>query len=246
MRPSRKTIPLKDSELAVQVTDDQSRTLIFPGTSVSYHSGSGARSETEHVYLRNSGVADRLRNGQPTSVLEIGLGTGMGMLLTLDLAQANNSALEYTAVENCWLEAELLRELQLDQLISQPPLVDRYLQWREEVGSTNLGGEYRWDPGDRQTITVANHDARDWVVNDSNIYEAIFFDPFAPDTNPELWQASFLTELRRRLRDDGRLVTYSVGRAVRDAFTTAGFNVARVPGPPGGKREVMIATNRGE
>ena len=242
MRPSRKTIPLKDSELAVQVTDDQSRTLIFPGTNVSYHSGSGARSETQHVYLENSGVADRLRSGQPTSVLEIGLGTGMGMLLTLDLAQANDSALNYTAVENCWLAADLLSELQLERLVSQPALVERYLQWREEIGDPSLGREYRWHPTERQTISVAHQDALDWVQNDGGLYDAIFFDPFAPDTNPKVWQASFLTKLRRLLRNDGRLVTYSVGRAVRDAFHIAGFDVARVPGPPGGKREVMIAT----
>jgi tRNA U34 5-methylaminomethyl-2-thiouridine-forming methyltransferase MnmC len=242
MQPSRKIIPIENHDLAVQVTDDQSRTLIVRGSQVAYHSGSGACSETRHVYLNNSGVADRLASGQATSVLEIGLGTGMGMLLTLDTSQTSGTPLSYTAIEYRWLDAELLRTLKLTELLEDPSIVERYLRWRESIGQPRLGEQYRWQAGPTQCVVVEHRDALDWVATARSTYDAIYFDPFAPDTNPHLWTTGFLAKMRGLLHDDGRLVTYCVSRAVRDAFTSAGFGVARVPGPTGGKREVMIAT----
>ena len=77
----RTLIEIPGSFHVVQITDDDSRTLIDPVGEVAFHSGSGALAETRHVYLKNSGVSARLACGKNTSVLEIGLGTGLGMLL---------------------------------------------------------------------------------------------------------------------------------------------------------------------
>lgn len=243
MQPSRKIIPIENLDLAVQITDDQSRTLIFPDSDVAYHSRSGASTETRHVYLNNSGVADRLSARRPTSVLEIGLGIGMGMLLTLDRALADAAPLQYTAVESRLLGVEVLRRLNLAELVADHSLVERFLAWRDELGEPPLGGHYRWDPTDQHHVVVAHQDALDWTPLESG-YDAIYFDPFAPDTNSRLWTPEFLSKMRRLLAADGRLVTYCVSRAVRDAFAAAGFSVDRVRGPVGGKREVLVATIR--
>ncbi len=115
MRHPRTTIPIEGHDLVVQFTDDRSRTLVKPKTNVAYHSASGAAAETRHVYLANSGVADRMASGIATSVLEVGLGTGLGLLLTLDAALAGGVRLDYTAVENEWLGIDVLSQLELRQ-----------------------------------------------------------------------------------------------------------------------------------
>jgi tRNA U34 5-methylaminomethyl-2-thiouridine-forming methyltransferase MnmC len=240
----RLTQPIAGSHLLVQVTDDHSRTLIDPVRQVAYHSASGAIAETRHVYLENSGVRGRLQAGAATRVLEIGLGTGMGLLLTLDAALAARAALTYTALEQDWLAAGVLRPLQLEQGLADGELADEFLRWRESLGPSAASGLHRWQAGPRQQVIVHHQDALQWQAADGECFDAIYFDPFAPQADAELWHPPFLARLRNWLSDDGRLVTYCVSRVIREAFTSVGFHVTRVPGPPAGKREVMIAYPR--
>ncbi len=237
-------MPIPGHELAVQITDDQSRTLVNAATDVAYHSASGAITETRHVYLGNSGVADRLLSGTATSVLEIGLGTGMGLLLTLDAAFSGGTPLDYTAIENDWLGTDALSRLELDAQLNDPSIATRFLYWRESLGEHVPFGTHHWQPGPDQRVTVCHQNARLWAVDAIRTYDAIYFDPFAPNVNGELWQTDFLARMHSLLSHDGCLVTYCVSRQVRDDFASVGFDVERVRGPEGGKREVMVATKR--
>jgi tRNA U34 5-methylaminomethyl-2-thiouridine-forming methyltransferase MnmC len=242
MPPPRKTFAVGHDNLIVQITDDDSRTLIDTKANVAYHSASGALAETRHVYLSNSGVADRLSSEIPTSVLEIGLGTGMGMLLTLDAALASKTSLDYTAIEYQWPNADVLRQLNLGDHMGDPSIVARFLDWRQLLGRAAPTGIYQWQGGPDQTVTIHHTDALTWEAGTTSVYDAIYFDPFAPDANPELWNPRFLSRMYGLLDDAGRLVTYCVNRQVREDFASVGFRVRRVRGPQGGKREVLIAT----
>lgn len=242
--PQRKQISIDSHLLSIQITDDGSRTLIDADSGVAFHSAAGAASETQHVYLLNSGIADRLADGEPSSVLEIGLGTGLAMLMTLDSAIASGTPLRYTAIESELLNVDLLGRLHLDRQLSHTDLVDQFLSWRKKLGPIVSAGVHRWQPTKQQSVTIHHGDARAWVgeTKERDVYDAIFFDPFAPDTNPELWNVEFLREMYRMLKPGRRLVTYCVNRVVRDSMGNAGFAIRRVPGPPGGKREVLVAT----
>jgi tRNA U34 5-methylaminomethyl-2-thiouridine-forming methyltransferase MnmC len=243
---SRHTIPVPGQPWIVQITDDHSRTLIDPSTQVAFHSASGAASETRHVYLHNSSVASRLAAGQATSVLEIGLGTGMGLLMSVDAAIAAGVNLRYVAVESAWLPSDVLEQLNLSDWVQEKSVVKEFLNWRRSLGDRVSPGLYCRQVGSDQHVTVHVTDAVEYVNSASSDceFDAIYFDPFAPAVNPELWQPDFLTVLGRLLSPRGRLVTYCVSRAVREAFTEAGFQVERVRGPVGGKREVLIATRK--
>ncbi|MFN9549968.1 MAG: MnmC family methyltransferase, partial [Pirellulaceae bacterium] len=58
----------------------------------------------------------------------------------------------------------------------------------------------------------------------------------------ELWEERFLRNLVDQIAEDGVLVTYCVNRKIRDCMGQVGLRVERLPGPPGGKREVLRAT----
>ncbi|MFW6371743.1 MAG: MnmC family methyltransferase, partial [Bacteroidota bacterium] len=47
------------------------------------------------------------------------------------------------------------------------------------------------------------------------------------------------------LRDKGILVTYSCKGSVRRLLQSIGFLVSRIPGPPGGKKEMIRAEKTG-
>lgn len=237
-------------DLVIQVTDDGSRTLMDHNQGVAFHSAAGARTETQHVYLDNSGVSDRIRQGLETRVLEIGLGTALGMLMTVDLAITAECGLQYHAWESDLLDADILESLNLGQSLQQAWLVDSFISWRRGIGIDTLPGEYRWEvpssssnaSNDEVVVTLS---VGDWLKSDAateRLADAIYYDPFAPSANPELWQVAHLKRVRRLLSPHGRLTTYCVSREVRDNFTEAGFCVTKVRGPKGGKREVLIAT----
>ena len=74
------------------------------------------------------------------------------------------------------------------------------------------------------------------------LYDIVYFDAFAPEKQPEMWEQSLFDTLYKVLNDGGILTTYCAKGVVRRMLQTAGFTVERLPGPPGGKREILRAT----
>ena len=71
-------------------TADGLDTLYSARYGQTYHSRHGAGTEARHVFLDGSGVADRLADGLPTRVLEVGFGTGLNFFLTAQQATAKD------------------------------------------------------------------------------------------------------------------------------------------------------------
>lgn len=72
-------------------------------------------------------------------------------------------------------------------------------------------------------------------------FDVIYFDAFAPEKQPEMWSQELFDRLYVLLGDDGILTTYCAKGIVRRMLQSAGFIVERLPGPPGGKREILRA-----
>ena len=78
-------------------TADGSATLFVPALNEHYHSQHGARQESAHVFIE-AGLRPLLAAaaaGRPLRLLEIGLGTGLNALLTLEAAEAAGAPLAY-------------------------------------------------------------------------------------------------------------------------------------------------------
>lgn len=78
----------------------------------------------------------------------------------------------------------------------------------------------------------------------SSRFDAVYFDPFSPETNPQLWTPLVYQQANRLLKDSGRLVSYCVKGSVRRDLASVGFEVSKVPGPLKGKREVLCAVKQ--
>ena len=77
-------------------------------------------------------------------------------------------------------------------------------------------------------------------IEDKDQYDLIYFDAFGARVQPELWTESIFQLMFDALRQEGTLVTYSAKGSVRRAMLAVGFQVERLPGPPG-KREMLRA-----
>ena len=72
-------------------------------------------------------------------------------------------------------------------------------------------------------------------------FDVVYFDAFAPDKQPAMWTEERFAALFAALSPGGILATYCAKGEVRRRLQRAGFCVERLPGPPGGKREILRA-----
>ena len=71
-------------------------------------------------------------------------------------------------------------------------------------------------------------------------FNVIFFDAFSPDVQPELWSTEVFQKIADASENGAVLTTYSCKGIVKRALKTAGFEIEKLPGPPG-KREILRA-----
>lgn len=63
-------------------------------------------------------------------------------------------------------------------------------------------------------------------------FDLIYFDAFAPETQPELWTVEMFELMAKVLVKDGVLTTYCAKGYVKRNLRSAGFIVEALPGPP--------------
>lgn len=246
-RPARVHLPSPEPDWLIEITDDGSRTLFRSDRQVSYHSGCGAAAECDHVYFANGGCGDDLNGDWPATIFEIGFGTGLAMLRTMDRFADADRSLRYISAELAPLRPETLSRLELGHAMRHPELATRFLDWYPTAADEFCQTRPRtltWEPSPNRRLELILGDVRDWIEQAEWVADTVYFDPFDPKTNPELWEPDFLRKVVRRMREGGRLVTYCVASEIRRRMETFGLEVRRVPGPTHGKREVMIATLR--
>lgn len=227
--------------LDAERTADGSMTLQSKRFGQAYHSRHGARTESLHVFLRCG--LDHRRVSLPINggirILEMGFGTGLNALLTLaswrNLPAGRRGPLTYIALEPHPVPQHNIAGLRLDQdaevdaqdaeAVHARPNAHRHdVQWSNEARFTRLREEW-------QAFAQGSHAP----------FDLIFYDAFAPDSQPELWTEERFHEAHKMLAPGGVLVTYCAKGDVRRAMMAAGLTVEKLPGPPG-KREMLRAT----
>ncbi len=210
----------------IEKTEDGSATLFVPELDEHYHSTKGAHTESQHIFIDMGLKASK---AEVPCVLEVGFGTGLNALLTLEEADKGQRKVEYISLERyplTWQEIEPLN-------YSNNPLF-------EKMHST---------PWEERTI-ISPYFALKKVEADANVciaqlepesIDVVYFDAFAPEKQPEMWNSAIFEQLYAAMRIDGILTTYCAKGVVRRMLQAAGFMVERLPGPPGGKREILRA-----
>lgn len=231
-------------------TRDGSCTLYSARYAQAYGSQHGALTEAQEVFLAPSGVAARLASGEVVRVLEVGFGTGLNFFVTARAALAAPGAqLHYTALERDLLSAAEVAALGYGELLGEGDLLAAYSSWR--AGLTSAAGVQRFlFPARAARVTLELHlgDAAALAATGAlprGPFRAVYQDAFSPEANPELWTPDFLEALTSALEPGGTLTSYCVKGVVRRRLAALGLTVSRRPGPPGGKREVLLARRWG-
>lgn len=220
--------------ISLQLTADGSYTLSRGDKRETYHSQNGAVTESNEVFLRNSGVQHRLQRRQTTHVLEIGFGSGLNFLLTALCARHNSCSLSYTGFEVCLPPIDLIRQLLTRNTRGSEQEIKRVIELCG-LDTTPVPKSINSEC----TLSLQQSDALSAELPQSG-FHSVYLDAFSQNEAPDFWKVPFLKKLHASLRPGGTLASYSVNRPFRDSLTEAGFEWSKLPGPAG-KREVIVA-----
>lgn len=215
-------------------TKDGSRTIHIPEMDEHYHSVFGARTESEHIFIKNA-LERRLIEpfGESIQLLEIGFGTGLNAWLTLmhHLTSPISYQIKYITYELYPIEENIISQLFQDYLTK-----DEW-QWMKQLHDADWGKEVEITDG--FTLLKVNADLSNTSLPMGN--DIIYMDAFAPEKTPSLWSTTFLQKIFDSTSHGGWLSTYCAKGVVRRTLQSIGFEVYRTPGPPKGKREILTA-----
>ncbi|KZL17289.1 tRNA 5-methylaminomethyl-2-thiouridine biosynthesis bifunctional protein MnmC [Pseudovibrio axinellae] len=201
-----------------------------------YYSKAGGLGEARYVFLQGNRLPDRLKGTGSFHIAELGFGTGLNFLVTLELLlslpEAERAKLTYVSFELYPMEVA-----EIEKALSQWPelksLTDKLLAvWNPQPG---------WNPitidGVRLLLGVG--DAREMLPTLSIPIDAWFLDGFNPARNPELWERELMLAIGEKTTVGGTFGTYTAAGWVRRNLQTAGFDVERIKGY-GTKRQMMV------
>ncbi|RXK83559.1 tRNA (5-methylaminomethyl-2-thiouridine)(34)-methyltransferase MnmD [Filimonas effusa] len=221
-----------------QITRDGSHTISIPSLDVTFHSVYGAIQESMWVFiisgwkywLQQPQVAEAPE--QAVRILEMGFGTGLNALLTLQQARLTEQPVFYQSVEQYPLTAEEADGLNYADQLNDASLAP-YLEqlhssaWNEDLSLTPY-------------FTLHKSHAALQDLQTDHRFHIIYYDAFAPRAQPELWTEEIFSQLIGYLEPSGILLTYCSKSIVRKAMQAAGFTVEKIQGPPH-KREMLRA-----
>ena len=194
----------------------------------------GPSVEADRLYVAQSRLRDRLAGSGPRLVLfDVGLGAGSNALAAL--AAAEGAPAGGRGLEIVSFEADP-RALAL--AASDEGAARLGLSAPARAAARDLLARERHESA-RTVWRLVLGDLRENLPREEARADVVFWDPFSPKANPELWTLAAFAALRSRCGDGATLFTYSTATATRSALLLAGFFVGA--GDPSGPKEETTA-----
>ncbi len=216
--------------MELRLTADGSNTVVSDIFSETYHSVNGAVTESMHVFI-DAGL--KVCTKKRIRIFEVGFGTGLNALLTSIEAEKHNLHIEYHSVELYPIPLEIVENLRYHDFLSS------------DIQMFKTMHEAPWDalaqisPNFQLKKIAANL----LDINFTDFFDVVFFDAFSPGIQPELWTGDIFAKFYNHMFPGGIITTYCAKGEVRRNMKTSGFEVERLPGPPG-KREMLRAKKK--
>lgn len=219
-------------ERKIIVTADGSHSISIPEMNVTYHSIHGAIQESIHVFIK-AGLIKVLE--QPSvqddlKILDIGFGTGLNALLTLIAIEETDVTVHYETIEPFPLDNDIVKKLNYCEILQRSDLQTKFELMHSSEDEIEITDRFIFKRSNTQLKKFRTHELKN----------LIYFDMFDPKAQADLWTKEIFEKMFSMIAPEGILVTYSSKGEVRRAMRSAGFQVEKIPGPPG-KKEIVRA-----
>jgi tRNA U34 5-methylaminomethyl-2-thiouridine-forming methyltransferase MnmC len=190
--------------------------------------------ESQHVFIKN-GLDFFIEQNTPDeiNILEVGFGTGLNALLTARQIQDSKIKVHYTSLEAFPISIEIADQLSYYNDVLFPHSKQLFMSlhesgWNEPVSIlANFTLEKR-----KMTLQESSFRPSD--------FDLVFFDAFAPNKQPEMWEVGILEKVVQAMKPKGVFVTYCAKGQVKRDLKSFGMKIETLSGPPG-KREMVRA-----
>jgi queuine tRNA-ribosyltransferase len=192
------------------------------------HPGVGPLVEAELLYVRQSGLAERLRAGAGASVVVFDVGLGAG----------SNARAAWAASEAAPAGAARLQLVSFERDLGALELALEHGAAFGLEGAVGEAARALLSVGHHQTArtswrlvrgelldALAQEATRAGGGDRGDLADIIYWDPFSPRNNPTLWTVAAFAAVRRLAGPRATLFTYSASTATRVALLLAGWAV---------------------
>lgn len=211
----------------VRIADDGLATLYSVEFNQHYHSVRGVGDEAETVYL-GLGFRKKATEINPIAIFEMGFGTGFNVLMTALEAQKLGLEVYYTSIEAFPISQADITLLNYDAKFDTTLF--------RKIHQATWGEFVEICP--KFYLKKINSTLQNLVIDST--FDVIYYDAFAPSSQPELWTEEVFRKLYQMTNEGGILTTYCSKTVVRRALEAVGYRVEKHPGPRG-KRDVIRA-----
>ncbi|PIE50185.1 MAG: peptidase [Flavobacteriales bacterium] len=217
----------------IKTTKDGSKTLYINDLNESYHSQHGAIQEAKHVFIKNG--LNQV-NKYEINILELGLGTGLNVLVTIDDIMKNNKnqVIHYFGIEKYPIAKSEMEALDYPKLFENEKLKKIYTQ----IHQTEWGKSIEIHPN--FFLHKIKGDFYEMDTFNLPPIDLVYFDCFGARVQPDLWEKALFEKVNHKMANESLLTTYSAKGSVRRILQDLGFEVEKKQGPPG-KREMINA-----
>lgn len=210
---------------AINPTDDGSDTLLHPIVGEAYHSTQGAVGEAMHVFIGNGLHECELQN---IRILEVGFGSGLNAWLTLSECRNTNISVDYLALELYPIEVTTAEKLNYSD---DPLFLTLHTATWDEF--CEVIPQFRLKKIEADLVDVKF----------DTTFDLVYFDAFAPQSQPELWSEQVFANIFAHMNRGAALVTYCCKGDVKRALRSVGFEVKRLKGALGKRHMIRAIKN---
>ncbi|MCB9033171.1 MAG: tRNA (5-methylaminomethyl-2-thiouridine)(34)-methyltransferase MnmD [Chitinophagales bacterium] len=213
-------------------TLEGSHSLFIADLDEQYHSKYGAIQESQHVFI-NAGLKYQAEQFNEINILEVGFGTGLNALLTLQYAIENQLKINYYTIEPFPLAEEITTQLNYPNYLEEFKTAKNYFQELHTVS---------WNENHsiHQNFNFTKYQTTLQAIQLAQQFHLCYYDAFAPSAQPELWTTAIFQKIYDNLLPNAVLVTYCAKGQVKRNFKSIGFQLEALSGPKG-KREMVRA-----
>lgn len=215
-------------------TDDGSNSLYSEEFNDCYHSKNGAVNEAKHIYIQNG--LQNLPFKKKINILDVGFGTGLNALCTMNELKDSKVKVNYIGIEPFPIDMSILKQLNFAEFFdfSDFDEIYNYIHTKPKNNPHYLTENF--------ILNIIEAKIQDVHFQDL-VFDLVYFDPFKPASQPELWSELIFKKVYNSMAMGGILVTYSSCNNTQIALKSAGFKVEKVVGPKG-KKEIIKATKQ--
>ncbi|WP_299239625.1 MqnA/MqnD/SBP family protein [Sulfurihydrogenibium sp.] len=231
------------------ITVDNTITLYNFDYNEAYHSSSaGAYTESMHKFIIPCKIQEICEKNSSINILDVGFGLGYNASTAIKscLEKNPNAKIQIISIEKDKNFLENVKKIKIPENLK--PVYEIF--FKMVLDKLTIGNKtfdvYKYEDNNLK-LSVVLADGRGVIqaLTDENIkFDAVFWDPFSPKVNPEMWEFELFKNLRKIMKDEAIFATYSSAKEVKKNLLEAGFKIGMVE-PVGRKSYSLVASISG-